>query len=104
MAHPDNFGEDGDRNLHRSCSQNWWLQVVASDEDTCNQIVKPYVFPYPQAIPQSLSYITSKALFHQNSSQTIKNGCYYIYFLLGWNTDRGNGFSVPYRYAIWLNE
>ena len=36
MVHPDFFGEDGGRNSHRSDSENWWLQVVASDEDTCN--------------------------------------------------------------------
>ena len=36
MVHPDFFGEDGGRNSHHSDSENWWLQVIASDEDTCN--------------------------------------------------------------------
>ena len=31
MVHSDFFGEDSDGNPHHSDSENWWLQVVASD-------------------------------------------------------------------------
>ena len=36
MVHQDFFGEDSGRNPHHSDSENWWLQVVVSNEDTCN--------------------------------------------------------------------
>ena len=31
MIHSDFFGENGGSNPHHSDSQNWWLQVLASD-------------------------------------------------------------------------
>ena len=37
MVHPDFFDEDGGKNPHHVDSENWWLQVVASDENTCMQ-------------------------------------------------------------------
>ena len=37
------FGEDMGRNPHHSDSENWWLQVVASDEDIYDQNEKPSI-------------------------------------------------------------
>ena len=36
MVHPDFFGEDGGTNSYHLDSENWWLQVVASDGDNCD--------------------------------------------------------------------
>ena len=47
MVHPDFLGANGGRTPHQSDSENWYWQVVASGEDTCNQNGKPSTPPFP---------------------------------------------------------
>ena len=47
MVLPDFFGEGDCRNPHHYDSENWWLQVVASHEDTCNQNDRPSTLSFP---------------------------------------------------------
>ena len=50
MVHPDFFGEDGRWKPHHPDSENEWLRVLASDEDTCNQNGKPFTLPFPYSL------------------------------------------------------
>ena len=47
MVDPGLFREESDRNLCNAGSENWWLRVVATDKDTCNQNGNASTPPFP---------------------------------------------------------
>ena len=68
MVHPDFFDENGGRNLHHSDSENWWLEVVASDEYTCDQNSKPSTLAIFSPILSLLSLLAINSRFRSSSA------------------------------------
>ena len=106
MVHPDFLGEDGRWKDHCD-SENWWLQVLVSDEDTCNQNGKPFIlpFPYPQLfIITFIAYMQPLPMHHpQNTvsptvyTQTIEKVYHKAYNKLNLNVDHSGGISETYQ-------
>ena len=68
MVHPDFFDEKGGRNLHHSDSDNWWLQVVACDEYTCDQNSKPFTLAKFSPILSLFSLLAINSRFGSSSA------------------------------------
>ena len=78
MVHLDFFGENGGRNPHHSDSENRLLQVVASDEGSCDQNGKQPTPPFPLSstyyhyfhslLTAFANVVPSNTLFHQHST------------------------------------
>ena len=96
------------KNPHHSDSENWWLLVVSSDEDTCDQWQTTHftlslmtslllLLALPTGRPCQCT--ASKTLFHKHSTQTIKKACHKSGFMMDLNTDHCGRSWKPYRIA-----
>ena len=96
------------KNPHHPDSENWWLLVVSSDGDTCDQwqtthftlsLMTSLLLLLALPTGRPCQCIASKTLFHKHSTQTIKKACHKSGFMMDLNTDHCGRSWKPYRIA-----